>query len=81
MYRRALLVKADFGKAWANLGAALASSGEIAAAETPFVEAVRHEPSADNWLNLARLYRAMGKVDMAQTALNTYNALMGGARR
>lgn len=45
-------MKPDFGKAWANLGVALASTGDIDGAEQPFLNAVKFDPNAKNWLNL-----------------------------
>lgn len=36
MLRKAIAAKPDFGRAWANLGVALASGGDLDAAEEPF---------------------------------------------
>ncbi|KAL3928381.1 MAG: hypothetical protein SGPRY_002410 [Prymnesium sp.] len=58
---RVLQLKPDFGKAWANLGVALASTGDIDGAEQPFLNAVKFDPNAKNWLNLERVRGTKGR--------------------
>lgn len=69
-YLQALEIKPDFGKAWANLGVALASTGRLDEAEQPFLNACKHQPeSQHNWVNLARLHQAKGREDAAREAM------------
>ena len=46
MLRKAIAAKPDFGRAWANLGVALASGGDIEGAEEPFRETALLDPSS-----------------------------------
>ena len=46
MLRKAIAAKPDFGCAWANLGVALASGGDIEGAEEPFRETALLDPSS-----------------------------------
>ena len=79
MYQKALAIKPDFGQAWSNLGVALASSGRVDEAETPFVNACQYQPeSRQNWMNLARLHMAKGRKDMAQEAMAKAQAMPPG---
>ena len=78
MLHKALAAKPDFGKAWANLGVALASGGDIDAAETPFVNAVAHDPSGKNYINLAKFYAAKGQGERSQQYLQKARALGAG---
>jgi len=80
LLRRALSAKPDHGQAWGNLGVALASAGDLDAAEEPFHNAVRFDPSAKNWINLARLHQAKGRAPQAKAAMAEAQAL-GGARQ
>jgi Flp pilus assembly protein TadD len=77
MLRKAIAAKPDFGRAWANLGVALASGGDIDAAEEPFRNAVNFEPSARNWINLAKLHAAKGQTDLANDAMGKAKSLGG----
>ena len=77
MLRKAIAAKPDFGKAWANLGVALASGGDIDAAEEPFRNAVNFEPSARNWINLAKLHAAKGQTELANDAMGKARSLGG----
>ena len=75
--RKAIAAKPDFGKAWANLGVALASGGDLDAAEEPFRNAVNFEPSARNWINLAKLHAAKGQTELANDAMGKARSLGG----
>ena len=146
MLRKAIAAKPDFGRAWANLGVALASGGDIDAAEEPFRQlacssssswqrkswpqaarggsplhggpsalrsracaacppqcspratpeplqstatladltafdhpgnAVSFEPTARNWVNLARLHAAKGQSALANDAMGKAKSLGG----
>ena len=66
----------DDGRAWANLGVALASTGDVDAAEEPFKTACRYEPeNVKNWINLAKLHQAKGRGDLAKKAMAKAQAL------
>ncbi len=57
MLRKAIAAKPDFGRAWANLGVALASGGDIDAAEEPFRQLAWSKSSSwqrQNWPLTAR---------------------------
>ena len=70
MYRKALAIKADHAPSWSNLGVAFAQSGNLDAAEEPFANACKYEPgSKQNWVNMARLHQAKGRMDMAKEAM------------
>ncbi len=76
MYERALAIKPDFGKAWSNLGVALAQSGRLDAAEKPFAKACEFQPeSAQNWQNLAKLHQAKGRGEAAREAMARASAI------
>jgi tetratricopeptide (TPR) repeat protein len=77
MLNKALAAKPDFGRAWANLGVAHASGGDLDAAEEPFRNAAMYEPSAKNWINLAKLHHAKGRTELAQEAAGKARALGG----
>jgi len=136
MLRKAIAAKPDFGCAWANLGVALASGGDMDAAEEPFRQlawssssswqrqswppaargalalarralwapeqsmrrlgpavspelprslsefdhpgnAVSFEPTARNWVNLARLHAAKGQSALANGAMAKAKSLGG----
>lgn len=78
MYERALAIKPDFGKAWANLGVAHAASGNLDAAEAPFARACEHQPEErNNWVNLARLHQAQGRTEAARDAMMRARSLPG----
>ena len=77
MLKKALAAKPDFGRAWANLGVAHASGGDLDAAEEPFRNAAMYEPSAKNWINLAKLHHAKGRTELAQEAAGKARALGG----
>ena len=65
-------------QAWSNLGVAYASSGNLDAAEDPFVKACEHQPEVrNNWLNLGRLHMAKGRKDAAEQAMQRAQALPG----
>ena len=78
MLRKALAAKPDFGKAWANLGVALASGGDLDAAEAPFVNAVAHDPTGKNYINLAKFYAAKGQGDRSTECMQKARALGAG---
>ena len=75
MLRKALQAKPDFGRAWANLGVALAASGDLDGAEEPFRNAVTYDPSGKNWINLAKLHAAKGRTELAKEAAGKARAL------
>lgn len=70
MYRRALAIKGDHAPSWSNLGVSFAQSGNLAAAEEPFLNACKFEPSnKHNWVNLAKLHQARGNTPAAKEAM------------
>ena len=54
---------------------ALASRGDMDGAEEPFLQAVAHDPSAKNFINLARLHQAKGRMPEAKAAMAQAQAL------
>ena len=57
------------------MGVALASRGDMDGAEEPFLQAVAHDPSAKNFINLARLHQAKGRMPEAKAAMAQAQAL------
>ena len=62
----------------ANLGVALASTGQLGASEEPFANACKFQPeNANNWINLAKLHHALGRSEQAAEAMARAKQLKG----
>jgi tetratricopeptide (TPR) repeat protein len=67
--QRAIAARRDNASAWFNLGAALASLGSAAEAETAYREALSLQPRfAEAWSNLAGLLDSLGRQEEAISA-------------